>query len=127
MVEDNRINQKVLTRQLMNLGYAIEVAENGAEAVEMVKRGRYDLVFMDVQMPVMDGFQATREIRGAGADWSAVPIVAVTANAFQSEREKCISLGMDGYLTKPVDKDRLQEALRRWVRGANGGDDSSAS
>ncbi len=111
----------------MNLGYAIEVAENGAEAVEMVKRGRYDLVFMDVQMPVMDGFQATREIRGAGADWSAVPIVAVTANAFQSEREKCISLGMDGYLTKPVDKDRLQEALRRWVRGANGGDDSSAS
>jgi signal transduction histidine kinase/ligand-binding sensor domain-containing protein/ActR/RegA family two-component response regulator len=117
VVEDNRINQKVLTRQLMNLGYAIEVAENGAEAVEMVKRGRYDLVFMDVQMPVMDGFQATREIRNAGADWSAVPIVAVTANAFPSEREKCISFGMDGYLTKPVDKDRLKEALHRWGPG----------
>jgi signal transduction histidine kinase/CheY-like chemotaxis protein/ligand-binding sensor domain-containing protein len=117
VVEDNQINQKVLTRQLMNLGYAIEVAENGAEAVEMVKSGRYDLVFMDVQMPVMDGFQATRAIRSADADWSAVPIVAVTANAFQSERDKCISFGMDGYLTKPVDKDLLQEALRRWGRG----------
>jgi CheY-like chemotaxis protein len=102
----------------MNLGYAIEVAENGAEALEKVKNCRYDLIFMDVQMPVMDGFQATQEIRSLGEDSSSVPIVAVTANAFQSEREKCFSSGMDDYLTKPVDKDRLKEALRRWSRGA---------
>ncbi len=117
VVEDNRINQKVLTHQLINLGYAIEVAENGEEAVAKVRNHHYDLIFMDVQMPVMDGFQATREIRGLGEDASSIPIVAVTANAFQSEREKCFSFGMDDYLTKPVDKDRLQEALRRWAKG----------
>jgi signal transduction histidine kinase/ligand-binding sensor domain-containing protein/ActR/RegA family two-component response regulator len=118
VVEDNRINQKVLSHQLINLGYAIDVAENGAEAVAKVKTSRYDLIFMDVQMPVMDGFQATQEIRSLGEDSSSIPIVAVTANAFQSERERCFSSGMDDYLTKPVDKDRLKEALRRWARGA---------
>jgi len=118
VVEDNRINQKVLSHQLINLGYAIEVAENGAEAVAKVKTSRYDLIFMDVQMPVMDGFQATQEIRSLGEDSASIPIVAVTANAFQSEREKCFSAGMDDYLTKPVDKDRLQQALRRWASGA---------
>ncbi len=118
VVEDNRINQKVLSRQLINLGYAIEVAENGEEAVAKVKNRRYDLIFMDVQMPVMDGFQATQEIRGLGADSSSTPIVAVTANAFQSEKDKCFSSGMDDYLTKPVDKERLREALRRWARGS---------
>jgi len=117
VVEDNRINQKVLSHQLLNLGYSIEVAQNGAEAVAKVKTSRFDLIFMDVQMPVMDGFQATREIRNLGEHSSSVPIVAVTANAFQSEKEKCLSFGMDDYLTKPVDKDRLQEALRRWARG----------
>jgi signal transduction histidine kinase/ActR/RegA family two-component response regulator len=120
VVEDNRINQKVLTHQLINLGYAIEVAENGAEAVEKVKSRRYDLVFMDVQMPVMDGLQATQEIRNCDEDSSSTPIVAVTANAFQSEREKCFSSGMDDYLTKPVDKDRLREVVRRWAGGRNG-------
>jgi signal transduction histidine kinase/CheY-like chemotaxis protein/ligand-binding sensor domain-containing protein len=118
VVEDNEINQKVLSHQLINLGYAIEVAENGAEAVAKVKNRRYDLIFMDVQMPVMDGFQATQEIRRLGEDSSSIPIVAVTANAFQREREKCFSSGMDDYLTKPVDKDRLKEALRRWASGA---------
>jgi two-component system sensor histidine kinase/response regulator len=108
----------VLSHQLINLGYAIEVAENGAEAVAKVKNRRYDLIFMDVQMPVMDGFQATQEIRRLGEDSSSIPIVAVTANAFQREREKCFSSGMDDYLTKPVDKDRLKEALRRWASGA---------
>jgi two-component system sensor histidine kinase/response regulator len=117
VVEDNRINQKVLSHQLINLGYAIEVAENGAEAIEMIKARRYDLIFMDVQMPVMDGFQATQQIRSLSEDSASIPIVAVTANAFQSEREKCFSIGMDDYLTKPVDKDRLKEALRRWAPG----------
>jgi signal transduction histidine kinase/ligand-binding sensor domain-containing protein/ActR/RegA family two-component response regulator len=118
VVEDNRINQKVLSRQLANLGYAIEVAENGAEAVAKVKSSSYDLIFMDVQMPVMDGFQATQQIRSLGENSSSIPIVAVTANAFQGERDKCFSFGMDDYLTKPVDKDRLKEAVQRWMRDA---------
>ncbi|HEX5228549.1 MAG TPA: two-component regulator propeller domain-containing protein [Bryobacteraceae bacterium] len=117
VVEDNRINQKVLSYQLINLGYAIDLAENGAEAVEKIKARRYDLVFMDVQMPVMDGFQATQEIRNLDDERASVPIVAITANAFQSEREKCFSFGMDDYLTKPVDKDRLKDALARWAKG----------
>jgi signal transduction histidine kinase/CheY-like chemotaxis protein/ligand-binding sensor domain-containing protein len=117
IVEDNRINQKVLSHQLINLGYSIELAENGEEAVAKVKSRHYDLIFMDVQMPVMDGFQATQEIRSLGQDSASIPIVAVTANAFQSEREKCFSSGMDDYLTKPVDKNRLKESLRRWARG----------
>ena len=116
VVEDNRINQTVLSHQLKNLGYAVEVAENGAEAVEKVKTSRYDLIFMDVQMPVMDGLQATQQIRSLGENLGSTPIVAVTANAFQSEREKCFAFGMDGYLTKPVDKNLLKEALEQWVR-----------
>ena len=118
VVEDNRINQRVLSQQLINLGYAIEVAENGAEAVAKVKTRSYGLIFMDVQMPVMDGFQATQAIRALGTPSSGTPIVAVTANAFQSEKEKCFFLGMDDYLTKPVDKDRLKQALKRWATGA---------
>jgi CheY-like chemotaxis protein len=118
IVEDNRINQKILNHQLTNLGYSTELAENGAEAVARVRIRRYDLIFMDVQMPVMDGFQATQEIRNLGEPSSSTPIVAVTANALQSEREKCFSSGMDDYITKPVDRERLTEALRRWV-GSN--------
>ncbi|HUA19543.1 MAG TPA: two-component regulator propeller domain-containing protein [Bryobacteraceae bacterium] len=119
VVEDNRINQKVLTHQLINLGYAVEVAQNGAEAVTKVRARRYDLILMDVQMPVMDGYQATQEIRNLDEDSSSIPIVAVTANAFQSEREKCLFAGMDDYLTKPVDRGRLEETVRRWVKGGN--------
>jgi signal transduction histidine kinase/CheY-like chemotaxis protein len=119
IVEDNRINQTVLSHQLAKLGYTVEIAENGAEAVAKVKTRRYDLIFMDVQMPVMDGLQATREIRSLlPDDSSSTPIIAITANAFQSEREKCFSCGMDDYLTKPVDKDRLNETLKRWAIGA---------
>ncbi|MGC2659217.1 MAG: response regulator, partial [Bryobacteraceae bacterium] len=116
IVEDNRINQKVLTHQLQNLGYAIEVAENGAEAVSKVNRRRYDAVLMDVHMPVMDGFQATEEIRKLRQGSWSMPIIAITANAFQSEKEKCFACGMDDYLTKPVDKDRLKEVLQRRTR-----------
>ena len=83
MVEDNRINQKVLSHQLINLGYAIEVAENGAEAVAKVKNRRYDLIFMDVQMPVMDGFQATQEIRGLGR--------RLIVNSHRRRYRECIS------------------------------------
>ncbi|HEX4228205.1 MAG TPA: two-component regulator propeller domain-containing protein [Bryobacteraceae bacterium] len=119
IVEDNRINQTVLSHQLTKLGYAVEIAENGAEAVAKVKTGHYDLIFMDVQMPVMDGFEATRELRSLfRKNSSSIPIVAITANAFQSEKERCFSSGMDDYLTKPIDKDQLNETLKRWLMGA---------
>ena len=118
VVEDNRVNQKVLSHQLTNLGYRVEIADNGAEAVVKVRNSRYDLILMDVQMPVMDGFQAAQEIRGMGGDPALIPIIAVTANAFPSERDRCLAIGMDDYLTKPVDKGRLEEAVRRWVKGS---------
>jgi CheY-like chemotaxis protein len=117
IAEDNRINQKVLLHLLANFGYVAEVAENGAEAVEKVKLQRYDIILMDVQMPVMDGFQATRQIRSLGPDLASIPIIAVTANAFQGERQQCLSAGMDDYLTKPIDKANLHEILRRWATG----------
>jgi signal transduction histidine kinase/CheY-like chemotaxis protein len=118
IAEDNKINQKVLLHLLANLGYVAEVVENGAEALAKVKACRYDIILMDVQMPVMDGLQATREIRSLGPDSSSIPIIAVTANALQGERQQCLSAGMDDYLTKPIDKADLHEILQRWATGA---------
>ncbi|HEY3938543.1 MAG TPA: ATP-binding protein [Bryobacteraceae bacterium] len=115
IAEDNRINQKVLLHLLANLGYVAEVAENGAEALAKIKAQRYNIVLMDVQMPVMDGLQATRAIRSLTPDLASVPIIAVTANALEGERQQCLAAGMDDYLTKPIDKADLEEILRRWT------------
>jgi signal transduction histidine kinase/CheY-like chemotaxis protein/ligand-binding sensor domain-containing protein len=115
IAEDNRINQKVLLHLLANLGYAAEVAENGAEALAKIKAQRYHIVLMDMQMPVMDGLQATRAIRSLTPEVASVPIIAVTANAFEGERQQCLAAGMDDYLTKPIDKADLEEILRRWT------------
>jgi CheY-like chemotaxis protein len=100
---------------LGRLGYTVDLAQNGAEAVEMVQRQTYDLVLMDCQMPVMDGFQATKAIRKLKPPVSNIPIVAVTANALAGEREKCLAAGMDDYVPKPVSKEALDQALARWL------------
>ncbi len=115
LAEDNPINQKVALHLLGRLGYTVDLAQNGAEAVEMVQRRKYDLVLMDCQMPVMDGFQATQAIRQLAPPLSRIPIVAVTANALAGERERCLAAGMDDYVPKPVSKETLDQALARWL------------
>ena len=115
LAEDNPINQKVALHLLGRLGYTVDLAQNGAEAVEMVQRRHYDLVLMDCQMPIMDGFQATKAIRQLTGPVSRITIVAVTANALAGERERCLAAGMDDYVPKPVSKETLDQALARWL------------
>jgi len=111
LAEDNVVNQKLALRLLQQMGYRADLASNGIEAVESVERQAYDVVLMDVQMPELDGLDATRRIRTLGPAHEGVRIVAMTANAMQGDREMCMDAGMDDYLTKPIRVDRLVEAL----------------
>jgi len=113
LAEDNVVNQKLALRRLQQMGYRADVASNGIEAVESVARQTYDLVLMDVQMPEMDGLEASRQITARWAVGARPRIVAMTANAMQGDRERCLAAGMDDYITKPVRLDELVEALRR--------------
>jgi CheY-like chemotaxis protein len=112
LAEDNVVNQKVALKILDRMGYRADVAANGKEAVEAVKRQPYDVVLMDVQMPEMDGVEATTRIReeqGENRPW----IIALTANALQGDRERYLGVGMDDYLSKPIKPEDLSRALRR--------------
>ncbi|MGE0700518.1 MAG: GAF domain-containing protein [Hyphomicrobiaceae bacterium] len=111
VAEDNVVNQKLAVRLLQQLGYRADLASNGREAVESVERQAYDVVLMDVQMPEMDGLEATRAIVQRVPDERRPRIVAMTANAMDGDREMCISAGMDDYVSKPIRPDRLIEAL----------------
>jgi len=112
LVDDNPVNQKVGTRILARHGARADVAANGLEALEAIARQCYDVVLMDVQMPEMDGFEATRQIRGR-QDWTQPWIVAMTAGALEGDRERCLTAGMDDYVSKPVRVEDLMAALRR--------------
>lgn len=120
LTDDNLINQKVALRMLGQMGYKADVAATGKEALEALERQSYDIIFMDVQMPVMDGIEASQRIRAEEAEQdnstnnSHVTIIAMTANAMMGDREKCIEAGMDDYLAKPVRPARLQEILLEW-------------
>ena len=112
LAEDNVVNQKLAMRLLQQMGYRADLASNGIEAVESVERQAYDVVLMDVQMPELDGLDATRRIRALGPAHDGLRIVAMTANAMQGDQEMCMEAGMDDYLTKPIRVERLVEALQ---------------
>jgi len=111
LAEDNVVNQKLALRLLQQMGYRADLASNGIEAVESVQRQTYDVVLMDVQMPEMDGLEASRRITARWPAEQRPRIVAMTANAMQGDREMCISAGMDDYVTKPIRVDALVDAL----------------
>lgn len=113
LTEDNVINQKVATRILNRMGYRADVAGNGREAIDCLKRQNYDVVLMDVQMPIMDGLEASRAIRQSD-DINGVYIIAMTANAMSGDREKCLDAGMNDYVTKPVRIEHLQASLEKF-------------
>ncbi|MGH8262433.1 MAG: ATP-binding protein, partial [Steroidobacteraceae bacterium] len=117
LVEDNPVNQRVAIHMLLKLGYQVELAQHGREAVDRLGRDRFDLVLMDCQMPEMDGFEATRIIRDPASSVldHAVPVVAMTANAFAEDREKCLAAGMNDFLAKPVDRRMLASMLDQWI------------
>lgn len=114
LAEDNLINQEVARAILRNVGIEVDVANNGQEAVEAVFKKTYDAVLMDVQMPVLDGFQAVEMIHADPAHHN-LPIIAMTAHAMQGDREKCLAVGMDDYLSKPIQSDLLYSTLMKWI------------
>ncbi len=115
VAEDNLVNQKVAVRSLEMLGCDAEVADNGALAIEALKHGDFDIVLMDCQMPVLDGFHASARIREYEGATKHTPIIAMTANAMQGDREKCLAAGMDDYMPKPVTLSALDTTLRQWL------------
>jgi len=117
LVEDNLINQQVALGILQIQGYSVTVANNGREALDAHAQGAFDLILMDCHMPEMDGFEATREIRGRelSSIGKRVPIIAVTANAMAQDREECLNAGMDDHLSKPFSMLTLQDMLDRWM------------
>ena len=140
LVEDNLVNQKIAVRMLTKLGYQVDVANNGQEAVDAWQNRPYAIILMDCLMPEMDGFQATRAIReqgetsrmskalggkeasstfGGAANTKHVIIIALTANAMEGDREKCLEAGMNDFIPKPVNIKILGEVLAKWLSGEN--------
>ncbi len=123
IVEDNPVNRMVVVRRLAASGYSIDVATNGLEALDALAKGEYDLVLMDCQMPEMDGYGATEEIRRREGASKHTTIIAMTANALEGDRDRCLAAGMDDYISKPIDWDELRATLERWsVAGSIAGE-----
>ena len=114
LVEDNDLNQEVALELLAQTGVKVDVADNGVDAIVRARGRRYDLILMDIQMPLLDGLEATRQIRRLDG-YRDVPIVAVTANAFDEDRQRCLEAGMDDHIAKPIDAGVLYSALARWL------------
>jgi len=115
LVEDNKLNQRLMESSLRRFGFHIELASNGLEAVEKYQADphKYSLIIMDIMMPVMDGLEATRQIRTfEQMNDLRIPIIALTANTFNADRERCLSYGMDDYLAKPLDMELLAQSFR---------------
>jgi CheY-like chemotaxis protein len=119
LAEDNAVNEAVAVAMLKGFGCEVEVAKDGREAVAAAHRSRFDVILMDCQMPEMDGFRATRVLRNleaAHASSTRIPIVALTANALDGDRERCLEAGMDDYMSKPFNQAQLWAVLNKWFR-----------
>jgi hemerythrin-like metal-binding protein len=114
LVEDNSINQQVARETIESEGLSVQIANNGKEAIAMIEKTHFDAVLMDVQMPEMDGYEATQLIR-QNPDYSGLPIIAMTAHAMSGDKEKCLAAGMNDYITKPIEVERLFSSLKKWV------------
>lgn len=114
LVEDNPVNQTVIEAMLRSLGFTVSVATDGAQAVRSAESSDFEVILMDCRLPIIDGYEATRQIRCLPGR-SDVPIIALTANALQGDRETCLSAGMNDYLAKPFKRNDLQQILQRWV------------
>ncbi|PHR63201.1 MAG: hypothetical protein COA47_00880 [Robiginitomaculum sp.] len=115
LAEDDLLNAKLARTLLERTGCVVTHVENGWDAVEAARRQTFDLVFMDIRMPKMDGLSAARAIRALGGAWTDIPIVALTANAFAEDKKACHQAGMDGFLTKPISVDALNAAQKHWT------------
>jgi CheY-like chemotaxis protein len=120
LAEDNVINRKVAQRLLERLGYEVDLVSDGRAAVDAWQAGQYDLILMDCQMPEMDGYEATREIRRRENGARRIPIVALTAHAMKGADAECLAAGMDDYLTKPIDANALRVCLERYLSPQDG-------
>jgi CheY-like chemotaxis protein len=116
LVEDNKINQQVAKEILEGAGLKVTLAADGQEGVNAVKESSYDVVLMDIQMPIMDGYAATREIRNLKSEIRNVPIIAMTAHAMAGDEDKSLKAGMNGHVTKPIDPDQLFSTLQKWIK-----------
>jgi len=116
LVEDVKINVMVATAILTTMGHKVHTEENGSKALEALRTRDFDLIFMDCQMPEMDGYQCTRTLRdpASGVRNSRIPVIAMTAHAMSGDREKCLDAGMDDYITKPISIETVQNAIIRW-------------
>ena len=117
LVEDNLMGRKMLVRRLTRKGFEVVVAADGAEAISLVTREQPDLVIMDLSLPVMDGWEATRQIKGASAT-DGIPVIALTAHAMATDREKALDAGCDDYDTKPIDLQRLLGKIEELLDGS---------
>lgn len=115
VAEDYFVNQEVTQDILELMDFTVEIAENGREALEKFEAGSFDAILMDIQMPEMDGYQATAAIREKEDASNRIPIIALTANALSGDREKCLAAGMDDYLSKPVEAVKLEEILKKYI------------
>jgi CheY-like chemotaxis protein len=119
VAEDNPVNQMLIRMLLTKMGYQCQIVGDGAQAVHALETGAFDLVLMDCQMPVMNGFEATRHIRaGDGLVRNPnLPVIALTANAMNEDKEECIAAGMDDHIGKPISPELLKERLEHWLHG----------
>jgi protein-histidine pros-kinase len=122
LAEDNPVNQRIAQKLLTKAGHTVHIANNGDEAVRALEQEAFDLVFMDIQMPVMGGYEATERIREQEARQNKrTPIIGLTAHAMHGTREKCLQAGMDGYVSKPIRRDELWAEVKSALNGHNAG------